>query len=144
MTQAHDTGTVLRVLSNPEELRRFGPITCVSIREEGGEKAEQALAQIDTAASHSCIGERMLALLAPRVVGLIRTHHAGYEPNEFPVHRCVIAFENGTQIASDFTALPSLSPAYDVLIGRDILSRCRFLVDFAAGSWELHFGSETP
>lgn len=123
------------------ELRQFGPTTDLKVRSAAGGEYFEVLAQIDTGASHSCVGPALAAKLGGPT-GQLLQHQAGGQPAYAPQHSCEILLPTGNVVNVDLTVLAGLSDPHQVLIGRDVLAFCRLVVDFTTGKWSLHL--KTP
>lgn len=132
--------TRLTVTSDFAIMKTIGPTLPIEFESlELKAETKKVLALIDSGANHSCIGPRLFAALGISASRTINQHPAGKEPEYVPIFLGRIKFHNGTQIDGDFAVLASLGDPYDILIGRDILSLCRLVIDFTTGNWELHF-----
>lgn len=102
----------------------------------------QAVAQIDTGAGNTSITERLRRRLGLTPKGAAPVHEAGREPITIPIIETSLRLQKGPPIVLKMGVIASMGDAHDVLIGRDILGGCRFVVDFIHGRFELQLTPE--
>lgn len=129
------------------QICKFGPSVPVEISSLDNSTIEKAIALIDTGASHSCITPQLFERLRLTQIGTANLHTPGREPNHVPICRARLHLPGGTQLEGNFTVSTGLVKPISLLIGRDILQRCRLAIDFTKGSVELDIregGAGTP
>ena len=102
-------------------------------------KEHAVTAQLDTGANHSCISQELANNLNISPSGEVLQHGAGQEAKNTPAYKATVTFPKGTEVTAEFAVLPSMHNDHDVLIGRDILSLGKLVVDFTTGKWSIHF-----
>jgi predicted aspartyl protease len=132
----------------PEDLQRDGITLHLAIAPMTDLKQQHnVLAEIDTGATHTAISLELANAL--RESGIVpsgyghQRHAQEARPRISEFFRCLVIFPGGTLVETDATVLPRSIKPHDVLIGRDILKRCRLTVDYSTGEWSLSFGPDT-
>lgn len=100
--------------------------------------ARPALAQIDTGATSSAISRRLAEDLGLKIVSDAVAHMPGLESVVTPCYRVFLILPFADIPELIVADLPTLQPPHDVLLGRDILARCRLGVDFTTGVTCIH------
>jgi hypothetical protein len=117
---------------DPRAMVQHGPnirVTIAAISAGGTRLAEQVCgAIIDTGAESSCVSPDMFAKLRGGVRGVRNVAHVFGSVADESTVRASVSWMPGVAFERDFALLEHLAP-YDVLIGRDILSECRFYLD---------------
>ena len=72
--------------------------------------------------------------------GMAQHHTVGPEARVTPMCLAKINFPGGTLLGGHFTVVSQLRKPIGVLIGRDILERCRLNIDFTRGTIEFFIG----
>ena len=132
----------IRITQTVDELIKYGPSIKIGIAPVPFEGAGlvTVLAQIDTGAAGSGMSPRLTRKLGLKPIDSGEIHEAGRTPIIAPYFRVRLILPS-TDIETDIVGLPSLNPPHDVLIGRDILTNCRLIVDFTSGLTALHIRS---
>ena len=124
-----------------DDLLKYGPSIKIGIAPVPftGEGMMTVCAQIDTGADGTGMSPRLTSKLNLRPVDTGTIHEAGREAITASFFKVRLFIPPSAEIDTDIAGLPSLNPPHDVLIGRDILSSCRLLIDFTRGVTGLHF-----
>lgn len=125
-----------------DDLMQHGPTAHVGVAAipYSSGSAIAALAQFDTGAAGTEISPRLVERLGLKPVGVGIIQEAGREPlaaDFFTI--CLWLPGIDRRIELDVAGLPSLADPHDVLIGRDVMSSFKLVVDFISGATLLHF-----
>jgi predicted aspartyl protease len=132
--------TKIDLAQTVDDIFEHGPTLPIKIRAghlKGG--IVQVLALIDTGASATGLSPRLVQklVLVPFDHGAIQ--EAGREPIEAARFEVSILLEPSRYIDALAVGLPSLAAPHDVIVGRDVLARCRLDVNFTTGVTSIHF-----
>ena len=130
VNKLHELGPIIGITATiPEQSGRLRP----SRPQEG------ITALIDTGASHTCISERVATKLSLKVVSSIMSSGVHGNPEERNVYAIDFTFAGGDITLKNVpvVGVDLKSMSFDMLIGRDILKKCRLIYDGAIGRIEL-------
>jgi predicted aspartyl protease len=120
------------------QICKFGPLTPIEISPLDNSSKERTLALIDTGASHSCISSRLIERLKLVECGTVTQHTVGGDPKRVPIYGVRMLLPGGADIQGEFaSATFPVNQRHDLLIGRDILQRCRLEINFTRGKVNL-------
>ena len=133
----------INIKQSVDDLIRYGPGLKIGIAAFPyvADAPKLVLAQIDTGASGTGISPKLVAelgLVPHGPPGEIR--EAGRDPiiaSYFRVGIFLPSIPEPVELKLEVVGLPSLPPPHDILIGRDVLSRCKLGIDFIAGRTKL-------
>lgn len=137
--------TQVRINQSVEELRKYGPSLRVAISPvPDPTRTIHSLAQIDTGAHGTALNPRICRELGLTPFGEFVINEAGRAPIVGDRYRVRLFLPPAIDIEMDIAAMPSLHPPHEVLIGRDVLSGGRMMVDFTTGVTVLQFKPSRP
>lgn len=137
MTDDKETGwTKIQIRQPDDEVIKYGPSIEVTVAALEG-PAIAALAQIDTGAQGTGISPRLAKKLGLKSVASGIAHQAGYPSVRVPYFKVRLSLPS-IDLEMEVVGLATLERPHDVLLGRDILSKCRLTVDFMEGVTSLH------
>ncbi len=133
-----------------------GPIVDVAIgvstaREQALKNAGQQVparvvlrALVDTGASTTCVNTAVIAPLGLQITGNMQMLSAstGSSPVTYPQYDASLVILHGLSMLFDpvgITACPPFHPSFQVLFGRDLLSKCLLIYDGISGNISLAF-----
>jgi len=125
--------TKINIKQPVQDLIEYGPSFEMGVTSTTTGETIKVLAQLDTGAAGTGVSKRLsqrLALMPHGAWGEV--HEAGREPLVVPYHLVRLGFPHG-DFELEAACLPSLGEPHDVLIGRDILKKCRLDIDFTTG-----------
>lgn len=117
------------------DLVQHGPTIAVEVSGIQGGTRVKALAQIDTGAAGTGISQGLAITLGLKAIAWGGVHQPGLEEFQAPYFRVRLTLPIG-DIETEVVGLVTLDPPHDILIGRDVLTRCRLTVDFTSGITE--------
>ncbi|QOF73621.1 retropepsin-like domain-containing protein [Aminobacter sp. SR38] len=125
-----------------DNLMQYGPTAHVGVAAVpySSGSAIAALAQFDTGAAGTGISPRLVERLGLKPIGLGVIQEAGREAltaSFFALRLWLPGIDRWIDL--DVAGLPSLADPHDVLIGRDVMSSFKLVVDFTSGATQLHF-----
>lgn len=126
-----------------DDLCQYGPTIVVDVAAHpfAGGPMQRVKGQIDTGAHGTALSIRLIERLSlsPCEFGVIQ--EAGRDPIDAPKYMVRLAIPD-MDLDLKVTGL-KMGSIHDVLIGRDVLSRYRLVVDFTTGRFQLHFKHES-
>lgn len=129
--------TKIRIRQTVDHLFKHGPSIDVDVAPIDGGTIARVMAQIDTGASRTGISPRLVKNLglAPVASGFV--HQVGLPRIHVPFFKIRLGFPR-LDINIDVVGFATLERPHDILLGRDILGKCRLSVDFLSGVTVLH------